>query len=77
MNENDVFNSLDLTDLPPIPVRPKVTVLEGEDWGEVRIFFGEDEFPHEVWDVKANFYGGGETKVTIELPASAVEFKRN
>ena len=77
MSENEVIKPFDLLDLPPVPERPKVTILEGSDWGELRLFFGEDEFPHEVWDVKANFYGGGETKVTIELPASAVEFKRN
>lgn len=57
--------------------RPKVMVLpDPEDECEFRLFFGEDEFPHEVWRVQAEYFAHDEVKLTLELPASSVEFKR-
>lgn len=54
---------------------PKVTIIDNPETYHPRVFIGNDEFPHVVYHVKADFYGDGEHKVTVEFPASAVEFK--
>lgn len=56
---------------------PKVTIIPSDDDSySPRVFVGEDEFPFEVWTAKTHYYSANEHKVTLEFPASAVEFKK-
>lgn len=55
---------------------PKATILPGEDFFTVRVFLGENEIPYEVWSADVKYLGPGELKLILEVPISAVEFKR-